>query len=90
MSIFYSDSESEQLVQEAIQRNLKGRTVLLIAHRLSTVENADKIVVISGGRVAQIGKHRELIQQDGIYKQLVQRQMLAPGGKYDDQAPVWP
>ncbi|KAH7726669.1 ATP-binding cassette sub-family B member 9 isoform 5 [Aphelenchoides avenae] len=70
------DSESEHLVQEAIQKNLKGRTVILIAHRLSTVENADKIVVISGGRVAQMGVHKELINQEGIYKQLVQRQML--------------
>jgi len=70
------DSESEHLVQEAIQKNLKGRTVLLIAHRLSTVENADKIVVISGGRVVQIGVHKELINQEGLYKQLVQRQML--------------
>jgi ABC-type multidrug transport system fused ATPase/permease subunit len=57
------DSESEHLVQEAIQKNLKGRTVLLIAHRLSTVENADKIVVISGGKVVQEGTHKELIQQ---------------------------
>ena len=64
------DSESEHLVQEAIQKNLKGRTVILIAHRLSTVENADKIVVVSGGRVAQMGVHKELINQEGIYKQL--------------------
>lgn len=73
------DSESEHLVQEAIQKNLKGRTVVLIAHRLSTVENADKIIVISGGKVQQMGVHKELINQEGIYKQLVQRQML---GKY--------
>jgi|UniRef100_A0AC35EXM9 ATP-binding cassette subfamily B (MDR/TAP) protein 9 len=70
------DSESEHSVQEAIQKNLNGRTVILIAHRLSTVENADKIVVISGGRVVQQGVHQELISQEGIYKQLVQRQML--------------
>jgi ATP-binding cassette subfamily B (MDR/TAP) protein 9 len=71
------DSESEHLVQEAIQKNLHGRTVLLIAHRLSTVENADKIIVVAGGRVVQEGVHRELINQDGLYKQLVQRQMLS-------------
>ena len=70
------DSESEHIVQEAIQKNLKGRTVILIAHRLSTVENADKIVVISGGRVVEQGVHRELLAANGLYKQLVQRQML--------------
>lgn len=71
------DSESEHLVQEAIQKNLKGRTVVMIAHRLSTVENADKIVVIAGGRVVQQGVHKTLINQEGLYKQLVQRQMLS-------------
>ncbi|CAD5209211.1 unnamed protein product [Bursaphelenchus xylophilus] len=70
------DSESEHSVQEAIQKNLNGRTVIMIAHRLSTVENADKIVVIAGGKVVQQGVHKDLIQQDGLYKQLVQRQML--------------
>ncbi|KAI3418881.1 hypothetical protein GPALN_007979 [Globodera pallida] len=82
------DSESEHLVQEAIQKNLKGRTVLLIAHRLSTVENADKIVVISAGRVVQQGDHRELIAQEGLYKQLVQRQML--GAEVSDDFPAHP
>ncbi|CAJ0961341.1 unnamed protein product, partial [Mesorhabditis belari] len=71
------DAESEHSVQEAISKNLKGRTVILIAHRLSTVENADKIVVINKGRVEQMGKHSELIKQEGLYKQLVQRQMMA-------------
>jgi ATP-binding cassette subfamily B (MDR/TAP) protein 9 len=79
------DSESEHLVQEAIQKNLNGKTVIVIAHRLSTVENADKIIVISGGRVQQMGVHKELINQEGIYKQLVQRQML--GGEMDEVKP---
>ncbi|VDM64588.1 unnamed protein product [Angiostrongylus costaricensis] len=70
------DSESEHLVQEAISKNLKGRTVVIIAHRLSTIENADKIVVINHGYVEQMGTHKELISQDGIYKLLVQRQMM--------------
>jgi ATP-binding cassette subfamily B (MDR/TAP) protein 9 len=82
------DSESEHLVQEAIQKNLRGRTVVLIAHRLSTVENADKIVVISGGRVAQMGVHKELINQEGIYKQLVQRQMLGAELQEDRVPPI--
>ena len=63
-------------MQEAIYNNLKGKTVILIAHRLSTVENADKIVVINKGRVEQLGTHKELLQEEGMYKTLVQRQML--------------
>jgi ABC-type multidrug transport system ATPase subunit len=51
------DTESEHLVQEAIYSNLKGKSVILIAHRLSTVEKADKIIVINKGRVEQMGKH---------------------------------
>ncbi|WKX88018.1 hypothetical protein Q1695_007992 [Nippostrongylus brasiliensis] len=81
------DSESEHSVQEAISKNLKGRTVVLIAHRLSTVENADKIVVINQGRVEQMGTHKELINQEGMYKLLVQRQMM--GGELDEE-PVTP
>ncbi|KAL6732530.1 hypothetical protein Aduo_003282 [Ancylostoma duodenale] len=81
------DSESEHLVQEAISKNLKGRTVVLIAHRLSTVENADKIVVINRGRVEQMGTHKELINQEGMYKLLVQRQMM--GAELDEEpAPI--
>ncbi|CAB3406987.1 unnamed protein product [Caenorhabditis bovis] len=76
------DAESEHTVQEAISKNLKGKTVILIAHRLSTVENADKIVVINKGKVEQMGNHKELMEQDGLYKQLVQRQMM--GGDEDD------
>ncbi|PIO70451.1 ABC transporter, ATP-binding protein [Teladorsagia circumcincta] len=82
------DSESEHLVQEAISKNLKGRTVILIAHRLSTVENADKIVVINNGRVEQMGTHKELINQEGMYKLLVQRQMM--GGDMDEEEAVAP
>ncbi|VDK45664.1 unnamed protein product [Anisakis simplex] len=62
------DTESEAQVQEAIYKNLKGKSVLLIAHRLSTVEMADKIVVIENGRVEQQGTHEELLSQEGLYK----------------------
>ncbi|KAL3072705.1 hypothetical protein niasHS_017679 [Heterodera schachtii] len=73
------DTESEHLVQEAIYKNLKGRSVILIAHRLSTVEKADKIVVISRGRLEQIGTHEQLLAQEGMYRSLVQRQMISVG-----------
>eukprot|EP01132_Coremiostelium_polycephalum_P007600 gene7600-9344_t len=68
------DTESESLVQEALQRLMKGRTTLIIAHRLSTVQNADAIAVISGGKVAEFGNHETLIKKKGIYYQLVKRQ----------------
>lgn len=70
------DAESEHLVQDAIYKNLTGHTVLIIAHRLSTIEKADKIVVIDQGRVIAQGKHRELVEQNGLYAKLVRRQML--------------
>lgn len=69
------DSESEHLVQEALDRLMKGRTVLVIAHRLSTVRNADCIVVLKDGGVAEKGTHDELMQLNGIYVQLVSRQL---------------
>uniref|UniRef100_A0A1I7S7I3 ABC-type antigen peptide transporter n=1 Tax=Bursaphelenchus xylophilus TaxID=6326 RepID=A0A1I7S7I3_BURXY len=70
------DTESEHLVQEAIYKNLKGRSVILIAHRLSTVEKADKIIVINKGIVEQVGSHEQLTSIEGTYKTLVQRQMI--------------
>ena len=70
------DAESEHLVQDAIYKNLTGHTVLIIAHRLSTIEKADKIVVIDQGRVVAQGKHKELVEQNGLYSKLVKRQIL--------------
>ena len=70
------DAESEFLVQQAIDKNLGGRTVIVIAHRLSTVEKADKILVIKNGNIVQEGKHLDLINEDGVYAGLVKRQLL--------------
>lgn len=70
------DSESEHLVQEAIDRAMKGRTVCVIAHRLSTVKDADKVVVLDQGKLVEQGTHQELCELDGIYKRLVLRQLL--------------
>jgi subfamily B ATP-binding cassette protein MsbA len=64
------DSESEYLVQQALFNLVKGRTTLIIAHRLATILNAQKIVVIDGGRVAESGSHQELLERGGIYTQL--------------------
>lgn len=69
------DAESEHLVQEALKRLMEGRTTLVIAHRLSTVQEADRVVVLDGGQVRQQGPHAELVAEDGLYRQLVARQL---------------
>ena len=68
------DAESEALVQEALTRLMEGRTSFVIAHRLSTVLNADKILVLSNGKLVESGTHTELIQQSGVYYDLFQKQ----------------
>ncbi|GMN67776.1 hypothetical protein TIFTF001_036838 [Ficus carica] len=69
------DAESEFLVQDAMDSLMRGRTVLVIAHRLSTVKSADSVAVISDGQIAESGTHDELLSRDGIYTALVRRQL---------------
>ena len=69
------DAESEFMVQQALADLMRGRTVLVIAHRLATVRNADRIAVIHEGRVAEIGRHDELMAKDGLYRRLHALQM---------------
>lgn len=73
------DTESELLVQEALEHLMEKRTVLVIAHRLSTIRKADKIIVIDKGKIVQAGKHEELIGQSGIYKKLYELQFMSSG-----------
>jgi ATP-binding cassette, subfamily B, bacterial MsbA len=71
------DAESEFLVQQALAGLMRGRTVLLIAHRIASVKQADRIVVVDGGRIVEIGRHAELMAlPGGIYRGLADRQML--------------
>jgi len=69
------DAESEFIIQQALADLMKGRTVLVIAHRLATVRRADRIVVIDEGRIVDIGRHEELLARDGLYRRLHALQM---------------
>jgi ATP-binding cassette subfamily B protein len=73
------DAESEHLVREALERLMRGRTTLIIAHRLSTVMGADRVVVLDGGKIVQSGPHARLVTEEGLYRRLVERQFVAEG-----------
>ena len=68
------DAESERLVQDALDHLMKGRTTLIIAHRLATVMNADRILVMEDGRIVESGTHQELIAEGGLYSRLAKLQ----------------
>jgi subfamily B ATP-binding cassette protein MsbA len=75
------DAENEFLVQRALGALMAGRTVLVIAHRVATVRNADRVVVVDGGRIVETGRHGELMARaDGIYRRLASLQRLSPAG----------
>jgi ABC-type multidrug transport system fused ATPase/permease subunit len=83
------DSESESLVQQALDRLMQGRTSLIIAHRLSTVRNADRILAIEDGLIVEAGAHDELLARNGLYARLVRQQFgHAPNGTREAELAV--
>ena len=74
------DAESEHLVKQALERLMEGRTTLIIAHRLSTVMHADRVVVLEGGKIVQSGPHARLVKEEGLYRRLVERQFARDVG----------
>lgn len=69
------DTETEQWIQDALETLMTGRTTIMVAHRLSTIQHADKIIVMHKGKIRESGTHQELLEQDGIYKKLYQLQL---------------
>ena len=86
------DTDNESYIQEAISELVKGKTLLVIAHRLNTIQNADQILVINNGQIAQHGTHEELLEQPGIYQGFrqypkecywMEPDLIAKGGLYE-------
>ena len=73
------DPENEHLIQEAISALTHGKTIITIAHRLATIQNADKILVVDGGGIAQQGTHKELMEHEGVYKRFIEIREKAEG-----------
>ena len=77
------DTETEHLIQDALAKLMVGRTSIIIAHRLSTIQNVDRIIVLHKGRVVEMGTHRDLLAQRGVYHRLYELQYRA----HESEAP---
>ena len=70
------DTETESLITNALEKLMEGRTTIMVAHRLSTIQHADKIIVMHKGKIKESGSHQELLQQNGLYKKLYDLQLV--------------
>lgn len=70
------DTETEALITQALTRLMEGRTTIMVAHRLATIQHADKILVMHKGRIVEAGNHQQLLLQDGLYKKLYELQLM--------------
>ena len=70
------DTETEALITQALSRLMEGRTTIMVAHRLSTIQHADKIIVMHKGRIEESGSHQELLSKNGLYKKLYDLQLV--------------
>ena len=77
----FTDPENEALIQSSVAKLTKGKTLLVIAHRLKTIRHADNILVIDDGKIVQSGTHAQLMQQGGLYRRFVDSRQLAVGWK---------
>ena len=82
------DAETDVKIRHALRHDFKGRTVILISHRIATLMEADRILVLSNGRIVETGTHDELMRRDGIYRRNYELQMKSP--EDEDDAPSAP
>lgn len=82
------DPENEMFIQNAISRLLENKTVVVIAQRLKIINNADKIVVLESGRIAELGTHEQLLDKKGLYNRMWQTQQSAVGWKISNELTV--
>jgi ATP-binding cassette subfamily B protein len=75
-SLSFVDAKTEQAIQEAIDEAMKGRTCFIIAQRLSTIKNADKIMVLDNGEIVEFGTHQELMAKGNVYKRIYETQFV--------------
>ena len=80
------DIENEKMIQESLNYLLKDKTVIIISHRLKSIENADKIVVMKDGRIDGIGKHKDLIEKSVVYRELIETSQKIEEFKYQKNA----
>ena len=73
------DPENEHEIQKALSALVRGKTIITIAHRLATIQNADRILVVEDGRIAQQGTHQELMSQEGTYRNFIEIRQRAEG-----------